>query len=131
LDEPTTGPKISFALDEGVNSGRVVLRSKWVTGRRFDLARLLGDRLVPWGSGRLFPATRAHTYRQKMQRSFAAEFLSPFEAVDEFLAGDYSMENQHEAAEQFEVSELTIRTLLVNHRRIEPEELAADFDVAI
>ena len=27
----------------------------------------------------LFPSTRAHTYRQMMQRSFAAELLSPFQ----------------------------------------------------
>jgi hypothetical protein len=43
--------------------------------------------------------------------------------VDEMLAGDYSMENQQEAAEHFMVSELTIRTLLVNHRRLEREKL--------
>jgi len=57
--------------------------------------------------GRLFAATRSHTYRQKMQRSFAAESLAPFGAVDEMLADDYSMENQQEAAEHFMVSELT------------------------
>jgi len=123
-----SGP-ISFALDDGV-AGRVVFRSKWKTGRRFDLARLMGDRIVASNGGRLFPATRAYTYRQKMQRSFAAEFLSPFESVDDMLAGDYSMENQQDVANFFQVSELTIRTLLVNHHRLEREDLDSEFEDA-
>lgn len=117
------GGRLSFALDDGADHGRLVLRPGSETGRRFALARLLGDRVVALKSGRLFPATSANTYRQKMQRSFAAEFLSPFEAVDEKLAGDYSTENQQEVADYFAVSELTIRTLLVNHRRIAREDI--------
>jgi len=119
---------ICFALDENANQGRVVLRSKWHEGRRFELARILGDRLVEAGSRNLFPATRAYTYRQKMQRSFAAEFLSPFEAIDEMLVGDYSVENQMDVAKHFDVSVLTIRTLLVNHGRLQREELEGDFE---
>lgn len=124
------GPAISFALDDGVAKSRVVLRSKWEAGRRFELARLVGDRIVASAGGRLFPATRANTYRQKMQRSFAAEFLSPFESVDDMLSGDYSMENQQDVADHFQVSELTIRTLLVNHRRLEREDLDEEGDIA-
>jgi Zn-dependent peptidase ImmA (M78 family) len=56
-----------------------------------------------------------------MQRSFAAEFLSPFDAVDEMLSGDYSLENQQEVADHFNVSPMTIRTSLVNHKRIDRE----------
>jgi hypothetical protein len=122
LESRKRGPNISFALDESFDRSKVVLRSKWKTGRRFELARLLGDRITS-KIGRLFPATRAYTYRQKMQRSFAAEFLSPFDAVDNMLAGDYSTENQQVVAEHFDVSELTIRTLLVNHGRLEREDL--------
>ena len=136
---------ISFVLDDGSRQSRVVLRSKWHAGRRFELARLLGDRitntadrqLFPAESvgvvgnvggitntadGQLFPATRAYTYRQKAQRSFAAELLSPFESVAAMLGDDYSMERQSEVAEYFKVSELTIHTLLVNHGRIERED---------
>ncbi len=123
LTARTPGPAISFVLDNGNAESRVVLRSKWETGRRFELARLLGDRIMAPAGGRLFPATRAHTYRQKAQRSFAAELLSPFEIVNDMLSGDYSMENQQDVAEHFHVSELTIRTLLVNHRRLEHEDL--------
>jgi hypothetical protein len=123
IEDRATGPGISFALDESTSWSRVVLRSKWRPGRRFELARLLGDRLVSREAVTLFPATRAYTYRQKMQRSFAAEFLSPFETVDRMLDGDYSMENQLDVAEYFGVSELTIRTLLVNNERIGRETL--------
>jgi hypothetical protein len=131
LGDRRGAPGISFALADNDGRGRVVLRSKWEAGRRFELARLLGDQIAGRKQEPLLPATRAYTYRQKMQRSFAAEFLSPFEVVDEMLAGDYSMENQLEAAEHFGVSELTIRTLLVNHGRLEREVLEADLEAAI
>ena len=114
---------ISFVLDRNGGQARISLRSKWQTGRRFDLARLIGDRVLgnPMGyaAERLFPATRAHSYRQKMQRAFAAEFLSPFDAVDDMLDGDYSEENQNDVAEHFNVSPMTIRAQLVNHGRID------------
>jgi hypothetical protein len=125
------GGKISFSLDQNQTDSRVVLHSRWHSGRRFHLARLLADRLVaPTSRGRLHAATRAYTYRQKMQRSFAAELLSPFEAVDAMLNGDYSAEAQQDAAEHFQVSERTILTLLVNHRRLEREELDEDLVAA-
>jgi hypothetical protein len=129
-DRSKGGAGLSFALDDSPQRGRVVLRSKWEAGRRFELARILGDRIVGPKGGRLFPATRAYTYRQKMQRSFAAEFLSPFDVVDEMLDGDYSMENQLEVAEHFGVSELTVRTLLVNHGRLEREDLYGELEAA-
>lgn len=120
--------RVAFALDRSPNDGLVVLRSKWKTGRRFELARILGDRLVASNGGKLYPATQAHTYRQKMQRSFAAELLSPFEAIDAVLNGDYSDEAQQEIAERFQVSPLAIRTSLVNHGRIDREEFEREFD---
>jgi hypothetical protein len=123
--------RLSFALDRTGTESSVVLRPRWHAGRRFDLARLLADRLVAPPPGRLHAATRAYTYRQKMQRSFAAEFLSPFEAVDEMLAGDYSAEAQQDAAEHFRVSDRTILTVLVNHRRLERVELEAEFEPAV
>jgi hypothetical protein len=117
-------------LDGPEGDGRIVLRSAWPSGRRFELARLLGDRIVRPFGGSLHPATRAYTYRQKVQRSFAAELLSPFEAVDGMLAGDYSAEAQQDVAEHFGVSDLTIRTLLVAHRRMGREELDEDVGAA-
>lgn len=95
----------------------VALRSKWETGRRFDLARLLGDRLLGQEEP-LLPATRAYTYRQKAQRAFAAELLCPYQAVREFLGVDRSEERREEAADHFNVSPLAISTVLTNN---EPE----------
>ncbi|WP_265300612.1 ImmA/IrrE family metallo-endopeptidase [Verminephrobacter eiseniae] len=74
------------------------------------------------------PATRSYTYRQKAQRAFAAELLSPFQAVDGMLDGDYSEEAQQDVAAHFNVSAVAIRTQLANHGRIdrfEPEWGAA------
>jgi hypothetical protein len=65
-----------------------------------------------------------------MQRSFAAEFLSPFSAVDEMLAGDYSMESQQDVAEHFDVSPLTIQTLLMNHGRVERDAFDTELESA-
>ena len=116
--------RLSFALDGPDGRARVALRSKWKTGRRFELARLIGDRMLGAAGGRpaaerLFPATQAYSYRQKAQRAFAAELLSPFGAVEDILEGDYSEDKQTEAARRFAVSPMTIQTQLVNHGRLD------------
>lgn len=121
----TCGLGISFVMDYTDHASKVLLRSKWSSGRRFELARLLGDTLIVNEPG-LFPSTRAYTYRQKAQRSFAAELLSPFESVMQMLDGDCSSEKQLDAAEYFQVSPLTIRTQLVNHQILEKEDLDSD-----
>lgn len=128
LDRKADKPDLSFVIDNEGNASRVVLRPNWETSRRFDLARLLGDRIAAGESGRLLPATRAYTYRQKLQRSFAAEFLCPFVALDDWLDGDYSPERQDDVAGHFNVSPLTVRTLLVNHGRIDRDELDGDYE---
>lgn len=127
----TGNSPLSFALDETKSSSRVALRSKRETGRRFDLARLLGDRLVSPTNGRLYPATRAYTYRQKLQRSFAAEFLCPFSAVSNLLKGDFSEESIDDAAAYFNVSERAVRTILVNHKVLDRQELDEDAQISI
>ena len=120
---------LSFELDESPTKGRVVLRSGVETGRRFNLARLLGDRVAVTTGGLLIPATRSYTYRQKLQRSFAGEFLCPFDALADMLLGDFSSEEIEDAAAHFNVSERTVRTLLANHGLIDREEVAQDFDL--
>ncbi len=111
---------LSFVLNNE-KSSKVVLRSKWDAGRRFELARLLGDHLLFGTAAPILPATRAYTYRQKVQRSFAAEFLCPFEVAEDMLHGDFSPEATEEVAQYFDVSTLTVETLLRNHGRIERE----------
>ena len=117
---------IAFALDEKASHARMALGSKRETGRRFELARLIGDRLLgdrmDRPAERLFPATRAYSYRQRMQRAFAAELLSPFAVVDDMSGGDYSEDKQNDVARHFNVSPMTIQTQLVNNGRVAREE---------
>jgi hypothetical protein len=127
IEDKKVGKDLSFALDEATTS-RVVLRSRWETGRRFALARLLGDRIAAPNGGKLRSATRAYTYRQKMQRSFAAELLCPLEPVLDMLQGDFSAESIEDAARHFAVSDRTVRTLLVNNGCLDREDLEGDFE---
>ncbi len=111
--------RISFAYDDESGSSRLAMRSRWETGRRFDLARLIADRLFAHSIGDpLLPATLSSTYRQKAQRAFAAELLAPIDAVDEFLGGEHTDDRLSEAAEYFNVSPLTISSILANNRRL-------------
>lgn len=128
--ERTEATPFPFSLDEPGGASAIVLRSRYMEGRRFELARLLGDRLATPHAGALRAATRTDTYRQKMQRSFAAELLSPFQAVEAYLGSDLSPDAQQDAAEYFQVSPRVIWTLLVNHRRLAREEHGEDFDFA-
>lgn len=118
--------ELSFALADARQSS-VAFRAKWKTGRRFELARLLGDGVAAPDDGRLRPATNAHTYRQKLQRSFGAEFLCPFESVSQMLAGDFSAEAIEDVGHHFSVSEYTVRTLLANHGCIDRDQIAGEF----
>jgi len=122
LNEPSGKVPLSFALlDLNGPKSSIVLHQRPRVSRRFALARLLGDQLMN-RSGSLHPATHTSTYRQKAQRSFAAELLAPFSVVEELMAGDYSEEIQQAAAERFEVSPMVINTLLKNHGKIDRDD---------
>lgn len=95
-----------------------MLRSNYPTGRRFELARLLGDRIASGLAEPLVPVSGAYTYRQKLQRAFAAELLCPFNALDVFLDGDYSEPAQDDAAHYFLVSDRVVNRQLQNHGRL-------------
>lgn len=114
--------KHGSAIDEG-GEDRIVLRSRWPAGRRFELARLLADRLPIGEVEPLRPATRAHTYRQKMQRAFAGEFLCPVDSLAEYLDGDYSNDAREDAAGEFRVSPLAVTTILVDNDMIDRDEM--------
>lgn len=110
----------------GGDTPKIVLRPGNKNGRRFQLARLLGDQLADQAKERLRPSTDTHTYRQKVQRAFAAELLSPFEEVEQMLGNSYSnKEKQERVAEHFQVSPWTIENQLANKGLINKEDLAA------
>lgn len=92
------------------------------TGRRFEAAGLLADRMVVHKQEALRPATSAHTYRQRMQRAFAAEFLCPVESLVECLP-DFSDEARQRAARRFAVSPLAVTSQLVNNAHLRRDEL--------
>jgi hypothetical protein len=119
------------AEDSFVNRVRhKVHLSAYTTGRRFALARLIGDKIAGSPSGPFkLAAPRTYTYRQKLQRAFAGEFLCPFEELEKMLGGDFGDDAIQDAAQHFEVSDITVRTLLVNHGVIDRDNLIDDFDV--
>jgi hypothetical protein len=132
LQERLEGAEFAFSIDDETGqAGRVVLRSRYEQGRRFEVARLLGDRLTSGLAERLLPATRAYTYRQKVQRAFAAELLCPFEALEEKLAGDLSADAREDAARYFNVSERAVTTVLVNNHRLDRDYLEYVEELAV
>ena len=126
LARQSTNPPMAFSLKQR-GQDRIVLRSKWRAGRRFEAARLLGDALIVDAGERLRPATTAATYRQKMQRAFAAEFLCPIESLMDYLDADLSDEAQQRAAERFKVSPLAVASQLANNGYLHDPH---DLDVA-
>ena len=117
---------MAFTLQENNLPERVVFRSKWPTGRRFEAARLLADRVLIGDREALRPATAACTYRQKMQRAFAAEFLCPIQSLIDSLDGDFSDDAQERAADRFAVSPWAVAHLLANNRYLSRDDLDAE-----
>lgn len=97
------------------NSVKLVLRRNNRPGRRFELSRLICDHLLSDPSDCWLPTTDTKMIRQKWQRSFAAEFLCPIDALTERLDNDFTDGSIEEAAEYFSVSEKTVTSQLVNH----------------
>jgi hypothetical protein len=83
--KPGCGPA-GFRGDKDVNGAiKVDLNKPWAAGRRFALARLVGDHLYAHAADRVLPATDAGTARQKFQRAFAQAMLYPFDTLRERL----------------------------------------------
>jgi Zn-dependent peptidase ImmA (M78 family) len=115
---------VGFRDNGNTNTMRVHIDKRPVSSRRFALARLVGGLLTAENEDRLLLATDAATYRQKYQRAFAQEILCPFTDLTEFFGNDAPTDEAiEEAAESFEVSPLTIRTMLVNKGIINREAL--------
>ncbi|MBF0183113.1 MAG: hypothetical protein HQM06_01820 [Magnetococcales bacterium] len=104
------------------NHVHLLFRRKHLTGRRFEMARWLGDMLAAPLPDRWLPATDAKSARQQMQRAFAAELLAPIEALQSFLGDEPSDEERiEESAHYFGVSPLMVKSHLANHGLLSPE----------
>lgn len=110
--------QLGYALKVTNHQGRVNLSGKRVTGRRFDLARLLVDTLL-FKDDSLTLAASSSTYRQKLQRAFAAELLCPVDVLQAELNSDFSQEKQEDLADYFLVSPLTIKNILADQGLVE------------
>ncbi len=120
---PTQMP-IGFRVEDG-NALDIYLDRRPATTRRFAVSRLLGDHLYSHYQEKLIPATQAKTFRQKVQRAFAQEFLCPYDAlVEKMQTRQPNDDDISEAAAYFDVSPLTVATTLVNHGELEPDALA-------
>ena len=112
--------------DDHDDSLRFFLRKTQYTGRRFELARFIGDYLMSNKYDRWLPETDSKSTRQRLQRAFAGELLCPISGIKEQLQDDFSDDSIDEAARVFKVSPLTVRTQLVNHKELEPDTLDRD-----
>jgi Zn-dependent peptidase ImmA (M78 family) len=73
---------------------------------------------------RVLPITGASTARQKVQRSFAQEFLCPADALAAMVRRPYpSVSELEAAADHFEVSDFTVRSALVNRGFVDRQYL--------
>jgi hypothetical protein len=123
---------LAYELVEPSDQSRVVLRSRWQAGRRFEVSRLLGDTLLQAQTEPLHLATAQNTYRQKLQRAFAAELLCPIEALKALLKDDFSDDAIQGAADLFGVSPMTVTVQLLNNDVLERDELdGLDLDMAV
>jgi len=112
---PQSRQKAAVALPCSAGGLLLKPRKRHPKGQRFEFARLLGAWLAedPSSSGWL-ASTDSPTSRQKFQRAFAAEFLCPIQSLTKFLDGDFSETAIEEAAATFDVSEMTVESLLAN-----------------
>jgi Zn-dependent peptidase ImmA (M78 family) len=76
-------------------------QSRPATSTRFTLSRALWHYI--WDESPLFVVTTAHTYRQRIERAFAAELLAPAEGIAELL------ESPPETASQEELEQIALR----------------------
>jgi len=109
----------AIAIPESRNRFKFIPRKKHPIAKRFELARFIGDYLLTGHvNGEWLTSTDLSTSRQKYQKAFAAEFLCPIAALREFLQDDYSESAIEDAVDHFQVSQMTVDSLLVNNRLI-------------
>ncbi|MCB2189537.1 MAG: hypothetical protein KQJ78_24225 [Deltaproteobacteria bacterium] len=94
--------------------------------RRFEAARFMADSIFSRTEDKWLPITNAKTFRQKVQRAFAAELLCPIEELKkQFSCRNYSEDDINDAADYFEVSPFVVQGLLVNTQTVSKESIAS------
>jgi hypothetical protein len=121
VEQPDEGAALplaaAFRSDTDAALVSVLLRKRHPAGRRFALARLIGDHLNAGQAERILPSTETKTDRQKFQRAFSQEFLCPIADLTEFMGQETDEPTDdtiEDAAYYFCVSPLLVKTTLVN-----------------
>jgi hypothetical protein len=127
-EQPMPKLPIGVAIRRGDDRTDFAFRKKHAAARRFEAARWISEALVAPDSERWLASTDEKTARQRFQRAFAAELLSPIEGLREFLDDDYSDQAIDDAAQHFSVSPLAIKSHLANHGEIPREYVEAHSD---
>lgn len=124
--QPMKSGPFSGGFRNGVRDGRtgIVWTNSRSANQRFFLARMIGAALVLSPDEHVIPVTDGYSALQKLERAFAQEFLCPWEGLDEFT-DEHGVDDETliEAAEFFQVSEWTVRSTLVNRRKIPRDRL--------
>jgi hypothetical protein len=124
---PAKRNNVAIAVPGPEERYKFMPRKKHPIAKRFELARFLGDYLLTDRThGQWLASTDLATSRQKYQRAFAAEFLCPIVALQEYLQDDYSESAVEDAAQHFQVSQTTVETLLTNNGLI-PSPFVLDY----
>jgi hypothetical protein len=111
----------AIAIPCDAHQFKIIPRKKHPMGKRFELARLLGDYIfTSTADTQWLASTDLVTSRQQYQRAFAAEFLCPIDVLQDFLQDDYSESAIEDATEHFQVSQATVKSLLTNNGFLSP-----------
>jgi hypothetical protein len=126
-EKPSAHASMGLAVRTG-NDGdlKLLFHKRNRPARRFEAARFIADDLSAEPSDKWLPITDAATARQKLQRAFAAEFLCPIASLRTYLGDEFLPEALEDAAEHFGISEMAIKSHLVNHHLIPRTLIDAD-----
>jgi hypothetical protein len=124
--EPMKKLALSGGFRNGVANGRtkIIWPSARPANQRFFLAKMIGAALVLAPEEHVVPVTNRDSALQKVERSFAQEFLCPWASLDTFT-DEHGLDDDAllDAAEHFQVSEWTVRSTLVNRGKLSRDRL--------
>lgn len=114
------------AMAEEDALGRLAVAMGPPVHRRFELARMIGDRIWTGEQNSFGVVSRARTDRQKFQRAFAQALLCPLEALREVVdVNQPTIEDIDRAARRFLIDRSAVIAVLRNHGYL-PHETVAD-----